>query len=70
MPNKSLSFNVEGTATAQKWLDRKGERGHKLAMQDKALEFEKVRGASRMAEIGATADAAWNTLGQQRGRHP
>ena len=43
-----------------KWLDRKGERGHELAMQDKALEFEKVRGASRMAEIGATADAAWN----------
>ena len=44
-----------------KWLDRKGERGHELAMQDKALEFEKVRGASRMAEIGVTADAAWNT---------
>jgi hypothetical protein len=44
-----------------KWLDRKGERGHELAMQDKALEFEKVRGASRMAEIGATAGAAWNT---------
>ena len=43
-----------------KWLDRKGERGHELAMQDKALEFEKVRGASRMAEIGASADAAWN----------
>ena len=30
-------------------------------MQEKALEFEKVRGASRMAEIGASADAAWNT---------
>jgi len=44
-----------------KWLDRKGERSHELAMQDKALEFEKVRGASRMLEIGATADAAWNT---------
>ena len=44
-----------------KWLDRMGERGHELAMQDKALEFEKVRGASRMAEIGASADAAWNT---------
>lgn len=44
-----------------KWLDRKGERDHELAMQDKALEFEKVRGASRMLEIGATADAAWNT---------
>jgi hypothetical protein len=44
-----------------KWLDRKGERGHELAMQDKALEFERLRGAQRMAEIGASADAAWNT---------
>jgi hypothetical protein len=38
-----------------KWLDRKGERGHELAMQDKALEFEKLRGAQRMAEIGASS---------------
>jgi hypothetical protein len=44
-----------------KWLDRKGERGHELAMQDKAMEFEKIRGAQRMAEIGASAEAAWNT---------
>lgn len=44
-----------------KWLDRNGDRAHELAMQDKALEFEKLRGASRMAEIGASADAAWNT---------
>ena len=44
-----------------KWLDRKGERGHELAMQDKALEFEKLRGAQRMAEISAAADGAWNT---------
>jgi len=44
-----------------KWLDRQGERGHELAMQDKALEFEKLRGAQRMGEIGAAADAAWNT---------
>jgi len=43
-----------------KWLDRKGERGHELAMQEKALEFEKIRGAQRMSEIGAGADAAWN----------
>ena len=34
-----------------KWLDRNGERAHELAMQDKALEFEKLRGAQRMAEI-------------------
>jgi hypothetical protein len=38
-----------------KWLDRKGERGHELAMQEKALEFEKLRGATRMAEISAGA---------------
>jgi hypothetical protein len=44
-----------------KWLDRKGERGHELAMQDKALEFEKLRGAQRMEELGAAANAAWNT---------
>ncbi|WP_367025570.1 hypothetical protein ABZN20_13500 [Methylococcus sp. ANG] len=44
-----------------KWLDRKGERGHELAMQDKALEFEKPRGAQRMAEIGAAGEAAWNS---------
>ena len=43
-----------------KWLDRSGERKHELAMQDKALEFEKLRGAQRMAEIGATVDGAWN----------
>lgn len=35
-----------------KWLDRKGERSHELAMQNKALEFEKLRGTQRMAEIG------------------
>ena len=44
-----------------KWLDRNGERSHELSMQDKALEFEKLRGAQRMGEIGASADAAWNT---------
>lgn len=40
------------------WLDRKGERGHELAMQDKALEFEKIRGAQRMSEIGAGSGTA------------
>ncbi len=44
-----------------KWMDRNGERRHELSMQDKALEFEKLRGAQRMSEIGASADAAWNT---------
>ena len=44
-----------------KWLDRNGERSHELSMQDKALEFEKLRGAQRMGEIGAAANAAWNS---------
>ena len=44
-----------------KWLDRKNERSHELAMQDKALAFEQLRGANRMAEITASAQAAWNT---------
>lgn len=44
-----------------KWFDRKSERGHELAMQDKALEFDRLRGAQKMAEIGAAADAAWDT---------
>jgi len=44
-----------------KWLDRQGERSHELAMQDKALEFEMLRGAQRMSEFSATADAAWNS---------
>lgn len=43
-----------------KGLDRQGERRHELAMQDKALEFEKLRGAQRMAEFGAAGDAAWH----------
>lgn len=44
-----------------KWIDRKSERGHELAMQAKALEFEKVRGAQKMIELGAGESAAWNT---------
>lgn len=44
-----------------KWFDRQGERVHELAMQGKALEFEKLRGAQRMSELGAAADGAWNT---------
>lgn len=43
-----------------KWLDRKGERAHELAMQDKALAFEQLRGAQKMAEIGAAAQGAWD----------
>lgn len=43
------------------WFDRKGERGHELTMQDKALAFEQLRGAQKMAEVEASANAAWNT---------
>ena len=46
---------------ALKFFDAKNARKHELAMQDKALEFEQLRGAQKMAEIGAAADAAWNT---------
>lgn len=44
-----------------KWLDRRSERGHELAMQDKALEFEKLRGGQRMDEIRAESQGEWNT---------
>jgi len=44
-----------------KWIDRRGERAHELAMQDKAFAFEELRGAQRMQELGAQDDAAWNT---------
>ena len=46
---------------ALKLLDRKGERCHELTLQDKALEFEKLRGAQKMAETNAGAEAAWTT---------
>lgn len=32
-----------------------------MSLDNKALEFEKLRGATRMAEITAAADAAWNS---------
>lgn len=35
------------------WFDRKDSRRHELLMQDKALQFEQLRGAQRMAEMGA-----------------
>ena len=44
-----------------KWLDQSGERKHELALQDKALAFEQLRGAQRMEEISAQVEGAWNT---------
>lgn len=43
-----------------KWLDRKNERKHELDMQDKALEFEKLKGDQRLDEIGAKGQQDWN----------
>lgn len=36
-----------------KFLDAKNDRAHELAMQDKALEFQKLTGTQKIAEIGA-----------------
>ncbi len=44
-----------------KWLDKKNERQHELAMFEKQCELEKVRGAQKMAEIGAERDLAVDT---------
>ncbi len=44
-----------------KWLDRKDERKHELAMQDKALDFEKLRGSQKIDEIKANAEKEYDT---------
>lgn len=41
-----------------KWSERKDERSHELALQDKALELEKLRGTQGLTEVEAQADAA------------
>lgn len=41
-----------------KWLDRKDERAHELAMFDKQLEADKLKGDQALAQINAQADAA------------
>ena len=45
------------------FFDRKSERDHELSLQDKQLAFEKLRGQQKLQEIGAPADAAWDTEG-------
>src|SRR5262249_12037444 len=37
-----------------KFLDAKNDRAHELAMQDKALEFQKLTGTQKIAEINQT----------------
>lgn len=41
-----------------KWLDRKNERQHELAMFEKQCDLEKVRGEIKLQEIGAQRDLA------------
>ena len=41
-----------------KWLDRKDERAHELAMFDKQLEADRLKGDQALAQINAQADAA------------
>ena len=41
-----------------KWLDKKNERAHELAMFDRQCELEAQRGAQKLAEIGAAREAA------------
>ena len=44
-----------------KYLDRKNERGHELAMFNRQCELEQVRGEMKLAEIGAERDRAIDT---------
>jgi len=44
-----------------KHLDAKNERKHELDMQDKALEFQKLKGDQRVEEIGVQGQQDWNS---------
>jgi hypothetical protein len=46
-----------------KWRDRKDERKHELAMQDKALEFQKLKGNQVVDEIEAKGQAEYDLAG-------
>lgn len=41
-----------------KWLDKKNERQHELAMFEKQCDLERVRGEIKLQEIGAQRDLA------------
>jgi hypothetical protein len=43
-----------------KYLDARNERKHELAMQDKAIEFQRLKGDQRMEEIAAQGQQDWN----------
>lgn len=44
-----------------KWLDRKDERKHEALMQDKAIDYQRVKGNQRMDEIVGQGQQDWNT---------
>ena len=44
-----------------KFLDAKNERKHELDMQDKAIEFQKLKGNQKIEEISVQGQADWNT---------
>lgn len=41
-----------------RWIDRKGERSHELAIQDKSLELEKLRASTAMKQVEVMAESA------------
>jgi hypothetical protein len=43
-----------------KFFDAKNERKHELNMQDKAIEFQKLKGNQRIDEIVETGQQTWN----------
>jgi hypothetical protein len=43
-----------------KYLDARNERKHELAMQEKAIEFQRLKGDQRMEEISAQGQQDWN----------
>lgn len=43
-----------------KFMDAKNDRKHELDMQDKALEFQKLKGDQKMDEIDAQGRADWS----------
>lgn len=45
-----------------KWIDRKGERSHELAIKDKNLELEKLRSSTTMSEVATKAEATQSTV--------
>lgn len=43
-----------------KFFDAKNERAHELSMQQKAFEFQQLKGNQRLDEITAESQAGWN----------